>query len=572
MSLFNRKHPYIKSAMILSLALCPLISQATQADASDIDGDGIPNEQDLFNNLNSTFNTPDLPLSNFVDDYGLINDDAATNQSLIIQAAIDEVSAQGGGRISLPLGKYMFAGIYMKSNVHIEIAAGTVIKPYWPDGTKTAVFAFNADFTAFKKDPKSYIENVSIRGIGGRFTIDYHDRIRNSGEGIRAIVFSMVKNFYVADVDIKDNYSTYCGMTFSPSKSDNLDVSDWEVSRPTLGTVRNSRIFKASPGYGLAQFHGAQSLYFEDVFAVGGVTMRFETGALSEHIGVFDVTGKNITNKDGRAAVMFGPHSGKNGVVKMEDITSISSTYAVTIGMGGVKEGDTDGTPGHFSEGTSVKNIHAIFGTQAQLKKHALLALPEEYYESLKLWPDNKFYDSPSIGAVKDESVTYDVIIENVTMDGFKYYNNKPILTDSDEREGKWGNVFEQWQLDYPGDEFKTDKATVVEDYDINDLLGPHYMDPTKPDFDKDGIPDDIDSDDDNDGVLDIDDAYPLDSSKSTVASTPTVPSTPSDSTIPSDPAEPAKEDAKTSSGGSINGIVLFLLASLCWRRKIKNN
>lgn len=211
------------------------------------------------------------------------------------------------------------------------------------------------------------------------------------------MVFTMVKNFYVSDIDIKDNYSVYCGMTFSPSKSDNLDVSDWEVSRPTNGTVRNSRIFKASPGYGLAQFHGAKSLHFEDMFAVGGVTMRFETGALGPHNGVFDVTGKNIVNKDGRAAVMLGPHSAKNGIVKMEDITSIGSTVAVTIGMGGVKEEDVDGTPGYFTKGTSVKNIHAIFGTQAQLKKHALLALAEEYYESLKLWPDNKFYDSPSI-------------------------------------------------------------------------------------------------------------------------------------------------------------------------------
>lgn len=137
-------------------------------------------------------------------------------------------------------------------------------------------------------------------------------------------------------------------------------------------------------------------------------------------------------------------------------------------------------------------------------------------------------------------------------MQGFKYFTDKPILTEEDVREGNWGNTFSQWQLDYPGDEFKSDKGAVVEDYDINDLLGPHYIDPSKPDFDKDGIPDDTDSDDDNDGVLDIDDAYPLDPSKSAVVS---------------EPVEPA---AKTSSGGSINGGILFLLTAVFWRRKIK--
>ncbi|NMH65501.1 PQQ-binding-like beta-propeller repeat protein [Shewanella salipaludis] len=36
-----------------------------------------------------------------------------------------------------------------------------------------------------------------------------------------------------------------------------------------------------------------------------------------------------------------------------------------------------------------------------------------------------------------------------------------------------------------------------------------------KPDFDKDGIPDDIDTDDDNDGVLDVDDRFPFDAAES---------------------------------------------------------
>lgn len=193
-------------------------------------------------------------------DFGLVDDQAKSNQSDVLQKAINDLSAKGGGRLIVPKGTYRFARVYLKSNVHLLIEKDTVIKPYWPKGEKTVVFLLDVEAPSNKKEAKTrerdYIENVSIRGLGGRFVVDYSDRERREGEGIRAVLCRMVKNFLISDLDVKDNFTVYCGVTMSPTRSKTESVKDWEVSRATDGTMRNCRIFNASPGYGLVQLHG----------------------------------------------------------------------------------------------------------------------------------------------------------------------------------------------------------------------------------------------------------------------------------------------------------------------------
>ena len=392
---------------------------------------------------------------NLVSDYGLVDDNATANQSSKLQKAINDIAAVGGGRLILPRGTYRLANVYLKSNVHLLIEKDTVIKPVWPEGTKTVVFLMDAEPPTNRKGAKNrereFIENVSIRGLGGRFIVDYSDRQRREGEGIRAVLCRMVKNFLISDLDVKDNFTVYCGVTMTPTRTKTRNVEDWEVSRATDGTMRNCRIFNASPGYGLVQLHGAQSLHFEDLYARGGVTLRLETGAVGEHTAVYDITGKNILCENGRCGVMLGPHSAVNGVVRVDGVRTTSCTHAVQAGMGGVKESELErnpnAKPGSFAEGTSIRNIHAIFGMQAQIKKHSMLDIPEEYYDDLKLWDDDKFFTGPSIGAVKDATEgNYEVIIENVTQQGFTHNVHKPILTPQDTRPGRWAQVFKKWK------------------------------------------------------------------------------------------------------------------------------
>jgi len=391
---------------------------------------------------------------NLKTDYGLIDDGAQKNQSGIIQTAIDQAAAEGGGHIIIPKGTYQFGEVKLKSNIHLLIDAGTVIKPYWPEGTKTSVFFMDAERPANKKkwtesDEQAYIENVSIRGVGGSFIIDYSDRQRKSGEGVRGILTKMVKNFLIENLDVRDNYTVHCGITLTPIQTRH-DSSQWKVSRSTDGTVRNCRIFNASPGYGLIQLHGAQSVHIENIYAEGGVTLRLETGALGDKTAVYDISANHVINENGRCAVMLGPHSAMNGIVRVEGVISRSSTYAVHIGKAGVKkkelERNPDATDGIFAQGTYIKNIHAVFGEKAQIKKHAILQIPEEYYRDLNLRWEDKFFEGPSIGAVCNHTEGhFEVLIENVTMDGFKYNSDKPILTEKDTRPGKWPLEIKKW-------------------------------------------------------------------------------------------------------------------------------
>lgn len=332
----------------------------------------------------------------------------------------------------------------LKSNIHLLIEAGTVIKSFWPGGRKETVFVMDAELppgkNASTEDEKAFIENVSIRGLGGRFTVDYSDRPMQQGH--TAVACRMVRNFLIADLDVQDNFTTHCGIYLVPTGSTAKDVNDWPVSRATDGTIRNCRIFNASPGYGLVQLHGAQSVYFEDLYAKGGVALRLETGAVGPQTAVYDVTAKNVTCEDGRCAVMFGPHSAVNGVVEVDGVVSKSCAYAVTIGLGGVKveqlKYQPDAEDGSFAAESYVKDIRVIFGRHAQIKTHSILAVPTLYYDDLKLRWFDKFFEGPSIAAVKDSTQGhYHVRIENVTMEGFQYNADKPILTAKDDRPGR---------------------------------------------------------------------------------------------------------------------------------------
>ena len=82
----------------------------------------------------------------------------------------------------------------------------------------------------------------------------------------RFIICRLVKNFLIADAVIKDNYTKFCGLTLVPTTTKGGDK--WEVSLPTNGEIRNCRILNANSGYGLCQLHGAQSIYFRNIYVV----------------------------------------------------------------------------------------------------------------------------------------------------------------------------------------------------------------------------------------------------------------------------------------------------------------
>lgn len=386
---------------------------------------------------------------NLQTDFDLVDDDAKSNQSAILQKAIDEVSAMGGGCLVMPKGTYRFANVYLKSNVHLLIEKDTVIKPYWPKGTKTVVFLLTvaAGTRGNTKSQKKHIENVSIRGLGGKFIVDYSDRGSVQGEGIRTINCRQVKNFLISDILIKDSYTTYCAVIFTPAKGD--DARNRPVFRPTDSLVKNLKSTNSSPGYGLVQMHAGESIHFENLKAIGGgVTFRLETGAGGHNGGIHNITAKNLYCENGSTAVLLGPHKAQNGVVRIDGVTAKSCAFAVTMGPGYVEKRNMDDPrykPGRFADGTTVKNIHAIFGTNAAISLKGLANVPKEYLKELRFDKNDRVLKrvrGPSVGVVLNRTAgSWNPIIENVTSEGFKY--NKGILKLDEKQPRNWQELLE---------------------------------------------------------------------------------------------------------------------------------
>ncbi len=393
--------------------------------------------------INDKMQTKDV-----VKDFGM-KSDPAQDQSAKLQKAIDAVSKDGGGKLIIPKGTYCFADVYMKSNVHILVSKDAVLKPYWGGKDKIAMLYFDVNEKRIIKDVSAprFIENCSLRGLDGQFNVEYSELdMKSTRFGIRFIIAGNVKNFYIADFIANDCFTTYCAATFVPSKI--KGSLDWEVSRPTQGEMRNCAIYNAHPGYGLVQLHGSRDVYFEDLYAKGGVTLRLETGANTPYIGVYDIKAKNIVSENGRSALMMGPHIAQNGTVTVDGLKSISSSFALTVGKGftvGKHTNDPDAKVGRFSDDCAIHNIEAIYGTQAQVKGQVAYMYDPEQYKELTYdnrQPDNlKWLVGPSIAAVYNHlEGVYKVDLKNIKTKGFPKYKDEMIYSQDlvEQEKQKW--------------------------------------------------------------------------------------------------------------------------------------
>lgn len=76
----------------------------------------------------------------------------------VIQQAIDDCSAKGGGTVHVPAGTFITGGIFLKTNVHLELANGAVLKAN-PDTTD-----YHPKFVALVTINEA--EYVSVSGQG----------------------------------------------------------------------------------------------------------------------------------------------------------------------------------------------------------------------------------------------------------------------------------------------------------------------------------------------------------------------------------------------------------------------
>lgn len=149
--------------------------------------------------------------------------------------------------------------------------------------------------------------------------------------------------------------------------------------------------------------------------------------------GMDNIVGRNISCTDGNAAVMISPHSMKNGVVTVDGVKSVDCGFGVRIANGFVakKYATPNLQPGTFAAGSSVKNVDATFGLNAQLKSKHFKYVPaplEKFIQDQKKSEDGESVRGPAIAAVLNEA-NYHVTVENVTAHGFK--DAPAIMTES---------------------------------------------------------------------------------------------------------------------------------------------
>lgn len=344
-----------------------------------------------------------LPSENIV---AVSGDDSAN-----VQAAVNRASAKSsGGRIILKKGTQPFDlnNVVLKSNVHIEVEAGTVIQPFGSSGT-TNLFVIG-----IAAGPE--IKNISFRGTGGRFKIVYPSAHKNP---TRSFLVGNVSNLLIQDVDITENYTDYSAIAFVIQTNGTSDAN-----RAKNVTVANASLTKSLYGYGLVQANSGENMLFQNLSSTdAGVTVRIETDLLvnnTNNIGIDNITANTISCTDGHTAVFLQPHSIANGTVKITGVTAVRCGIAVFI-EGNV--GRFPGLPdGSFAAGSYVKNIKVTYGALTPISFAKIKYMPLSLRSLVQPKPAG-FYDvyqkGPSAAAVVN-SLSGQVIVNDsdVTVSG----------------------------------------------------------------------------------------------------------------------------------------------------------
>lgn len=353
------------------LSIVAIVSFATQLYASD----PIAEESKFYKSP-----TKYALEKNLVKDYKVDNS-FDTDDSDALQKAIDQIAKKGGGLITIPKGDYTFLEINLKSNVHIEIEAGATIRPPKDAGRvgdrykSFVIFNLNSGV----KEP---IENVSIVGKGGKFTIDLREM---NGSMVRCIWLACVKNFKIENIIVEDKETKYSAVVFGAEKFDNT------IYGAENGVVKNIDNLNSEYGYGLLQMQYGQNILFKDLYSKGGLTVRLES-----HIHIFyhtscknyinGIVARNITCEDGHAAVMLSPHYIQNGWVDSRYIHAINSEFSVIVsdGFANKEEKKLGFKGGYFSSKSKFRDISAVYTKPtAQIHTKHFKYMPEERQNTL---------------------------------------------------------------------------------------------------------------------------------------------------------------------------------------------
>lgn len=337
----------------------------------------------------------------------------ASDQSGLIQSAIDEVAKKGGGILTIDGSKnnstYVInTEVELKSGIHIRVNPKVVFTT--TSSKKMVLFSAgkngNKQITNFSfscTDPKSF------------FTFDYSNRQGGKGSelGVIALALGGVQNFRVADFKVMDNFTPFSAITVNL-----LDLNNGKYLFAHDGIIEHLEISKAHYGYGMVQCQAAVNVLYRNLNGEGGATLRLETGAIGKayltdkSIKVDQVYGKNIVCKNGQAAITLSPHTIINGKVFVDDLTAISCESGAIIASGflsekkGQKDKKGDMVEGYefgiFDSNSIISNLKVIYGTDAQLRgsRRAFVPCSQRNLVNSELNTDQESYHGPTVTGI----------------------------------------------------------------------------------------------------------------------------------------------------------------------------
>lgn len=386
-------------------------------DNSEVPGNSVPDRPGLeepsaempeivksetdFYNAPTTFKVT----KNLVDDYNVDNS-FVTDDSQQLQQAIDEVNSAGGGKIIIPAGNYSFINIELKTDVHLAMESGVIIRPSNTRKTDKN----NALFILGNSLDRVY--NTSIIGASNnnRFIIDYVEC--NKRERLTAVRVKNVENFKLANFTLKDARTAHSCIGLGP------ELTATKNFACKKGVVKNVTNLNAHYGYGTVQVQAGKEVWFENLYTEGGVALRIETGwdamnairPKSMIPKTDDIYGRDIRCREGQSALLLSPHTIDQGYVDVRDITGWNCEFVIKISKGFLNSKQKDGTftEGTFSSESIIEDVKAYYGDKAQVRGQLLRFVPCDLRHQIDVFEDPEFDEcflSPALAPVYAPSI-----------------------------------------------------------------------------------------------------------------------------------------------------------------------
>ncbi|WP_068473176.1 glycoside hydrolase family protein [Saccharicrinis aurantiacus] len=268
---------------------------------------------------------------------------------------INTKSRSGGAIITITKGTYKWNNIQLKSNIHLQIDKDVIIKP--ETNSTSRIFNLGGNSTN-----NGRIENVSIVGNGGRFTVDISNA-NFTNKNITIVKLGRVDNFKLNNFTIIDRRSSVASIVLAYIGGTD-EIKPWASN----GVIQNINQTNSHTGYGLIQCYGGDNILFKGLSCRGGVTLRCETDdrTMKNEIkngekkgGISNIFAYNIKCTSGIAPLMFSPHFTTNGKVTMQKIEATGCAFAVRIEHGFIELFDEDNTysTNNQSNGNLFKNF-----------------------------------------------------------------------------------------------------------------------------------------------------------------------------------------------------------------------